>query len=113
MAPLQTQAVEQLRFVGTQRLCQIGHGGVGAFGRGIGQLQQRHAVQTLGQRVEHRLRGLAQLAQGIDLLHHGSTVACCQGLQQLHAPGFIHQAKHVAHRGLGEFTVAVGNGLVG
>ncbi|MCY1374697.1 hypothetical protein D9M69_620570 [compost metagenome] len=116
---MQTQAVEQLGFVGGQRVRQahdLRRVGVVRLlqGQPFGhRLQHRHALQQAGHFFERRGGVQAVQAQAVDGVDHRSAITARQPVDQPQHIRTVHRTQHLAHRGFLQLPATEGNGLVG
>ena len=114
---MQAQAIQQLGFFGRHGLGQIGQalgvGVIAVLGHAGHHLHHRHALQQHGHVFQRSSGRHALQTQGIDLVHHGGTIALGQGANHVHDMAAVHAAQHLAHTDFLQLPVAKGNGLVG
>ena len=116
---MQTNAVEQLGFIGGHEFSQgqdalcIWVGVGGSFCGVRHRLVDRHALQHHAHVFQQRAGRQTQLAQGLAGVDDGQTIAMGQGFNEGEHMAAVHAAQHVAHRGLLQFAIAKGDGLIG
>ena len=116
---MQTNAVEQLGFIGGHEFSQgqdalcIGVGVGGSFCGVRHRLVDRHALQHHAHVFQQRAGRQTQLTQSLAGVDDGQAIAMGQGFNEGEHMAAVHAAQHVAHRGLLQFAIAKGDGLVG
>ena len=114
---MQTQAVQQLGFIGWHQFRQARH--VHRFGVRVSLsqaghgLQHRHALQDHGHVFQGGGSAQAIQTQGLRGVDDRFAVALGQSLDQTKHMRAIGAAQHLAHRGFLQLATAKGNGLVG
>ena len=115
---MQTDAVEQLRFIRGHGLRQIGHGGgiwvclIDCSSHIRHRLQYRHALQHRSHFFKRRSGRNPVVAQCICGFNHRPAIALGQGCNQSKDIAAVHAAQHLAHSIFLQLTTAKRNGLI-